>query len=93
MKRVVLLLCLAFLAGASWLVPLAKAQDHFQVGAYGDYFRIDQTGSNISYVVRPSRIPPARLVSAPIASPIFGSKPKSNVQVGASATPSSVMNS
>jgi len=38
MKRVVLLL---FLTG--WLVPLASAQDHFQVGAYGDYFRITQT--------------------------------------------------
>jgi hypothetical protein len=42
MKRVALLL---FLAG--WLVPLASAQDHFQVGAYADYFRISQTKSNM----------------------------------------------
>jgi len=43
MKRVALLL---FLAG--WLVPLASAQDHFQVGAYADYFRISQTNSNMA---------------------------------------------
>lgn len=43
MKRVALLL---FLAG--WLVPLASAQDHFQVGAYGDYFRITQTNTNLA---------------------------------------------
>jgi hypothetical protein len=43
MKRVLLLL---FLAG--WLVPLASAQDHFQVGAYGDYFRITQTSTNMA---------------------------------------------
>jgi len=43
MKRVVLLLFLA-----SWLVPLASAQDHFQVGAYADYFRISQTKTNMA---------------------------------------------
>ncbi len=43
MKRVVLLL---FLAGC--LVPLASAQDHIQVGAYGDYFRITQTGTDMA---------------------------------------------
>jgi hypothetical protein len=43
MKRIALLL---FLAG--WLVPLASAQDHFQVGAYGDYFRISQTNTNMA---------------------------------------------
>ena len=43
MKRVALLL---FLAGC--LVPLASAQDHFQVGAYADYFRISQTKSNMA---------------------------------------------
>src|SRR6266404_3578416 len=43
MKRVALLL---FLAG--WLVPLASAQDHFQVGAYGDYFRLSQTDTNMA---------------------------------------------
>ncbi len=43
MKRVALLL---FLAG--WLVPLASAQDHFQVGAYGDYFRITQTSTDMA---------------------------------------------
>jgi len=42
MKRVALVL---FLAG--WLVPLASAQDHFQAGAYADYFRISQTKSNM----------------------------------------------
>jgi hypothetical protein len=43
MKRVVLLLFLA-----SWLVPLAAAQEHFQVGAYADYFRISQTKTNMA---------------------------------------------
>jgi hypothetical protein len=43
MKRVALLL---FLAG--WLVPLASAQDHIQVGAYADYFRISQTNTNMA---------------------------------------------
>jgi len=43
MKRAALLL---FLAG--WLVPLASAQDHFQVGAYGDYFRVSQTDTNMA---------------------------------------------
>lgn len=43
MKRVALLL---FLAG--WLVPLAKGQDQFQVGAYGDYFRVTQTSTNMA---------------------------------------------
>jgi hypothetical protein len=43
MKRVALLL---FLAG--WLVPLASAQDHIQLGAYADYFHISQTGSNMA---------------------------------------------
>ena len=48
MKRFVLLLCLAFLAWAGWLAPLAKAQDQFQVGAYGDYFRLSQTNTNMA---------------------------------------------
>jgi len=43
MKRFALLLFLA--AG---LVPLASAQDHFQVGAFGDYFRISQTDTNLA---------------------------------------------
>jgi len=43
MKRVALLL---FLAG--WLVPRASAQDEFQVGAYGDYFRLSQTSTNMA---------------------------------------------
>ncbi len=42
MKRVALLL---FLAG--WLVPLVSAQDHVQVGAYADYFRLSQTRNNM----------------------------------------------
>jgi hypothetical protein len=43
MKRVVLLLFLV-----SWLVPLASAQEHLQVGAYADYFRISQTKTNMA---------------------------------------------
>ncbi len=43
MKRVALLL---FLTG--WLVPLASAQDHFQVGAYADFFRVSQTKTNMA---------------------------------------------
>src|SRR5258708_21583084 len=43
MKRVALLL---FLAGG--LVPPAPAQDHLWVGAYGDYFRISQTKTNLA---------------------------------------------
>src|SRR6266849_7899005 len=43
MKRVVLLLFLA-----SWLVPLESAQNHFQVGAYADNFRISQTKTNMA---------------------------------------------
>jgi len=43
MKRVALLLFLA--AG---LVPLARGQDQFQVGAYGDYFRVTQTNTNMA---------------------------------------------
>jgi len=42
MKRLALLL---FLAG--WLVPLASAQDHFQAGAFADYFRVSQTDTNL----------------------------------------------
>jgi len=41
MKRIALAL---FLAGC--IVPLAKAQDQFQAGAYVDYFRISQTKTN-----------------------------------------------
>lgn len=48
MKRMALLLFLAFLAGAGWLAPLAKAQDQYQVGVYGDYFRIEQTNTNMA---------------------------------------------
>src|SRR3954447_5516525 len=55
--------------------------------------RVDHAGSNISYVVRPSRIPPLRAVTAPMASPIRGSKPYPTVHVGASMTPSRLMNS
>ncbi len=43
MKRVALLL---FFTG--WLVPLVSAQDHVQVGAYADYFRLSQTKSNMA---------------------------------------------
>jgi hypothetical protein len=43
MKRFTLVL---FLAG--WIVPAASAQEHFQVGAYADYFRLRQTGTNMA---------------------------------------------
>jgi hypothetical protein len=43
MKRLVMLLGLAVLC-----VPAVKAQDHFEVGAYGDYFRWSQTGTNFA---------------------------------------------
>ncbi len=43
MKRIALLLFLSAL-----LVPLASAQDRFQVGAYGDYFRISQTNTDMA---------------------------------------------
>ena len=48
MKRSALLLCLAFLTGAGWLAPSAKAQDQIQIGAYGDYFRLSQTSTNMA---------------------------------------------
>jgi hypothetical protein len=48
MKRIALLLFLALFAGAGWLVPVASAQDHYQVGAYGDYFHMEQTGTNMA---------------------------------------------
>jgi hypothetical protein len=38
-------------------------------------------------------MPSERSVAAPIAAPICGSKPYSNVHVGASITPSRLMNS
>jgi hypothetical protein len=43
MKRVALLFILA-----AALVPAVAAQDKFQVGAYGDYFRISQTKTNMA---------------------------------------------
>lgn len=43
MKRFALLLLLSAV-----LVPLASAQDRFQLGAYADYFRISQTNSNMA---------------------------------------------
>jgi hypothetical protein len=45
MKRVAISLLL-FIAG--WLAPAASAQDHFQVGAYADYFRLSQTDTNMA---------------------------------------------
>src|SRR3712207_3628140 len=55
--------------------------------------RVDHAGSNIWYVVRPSRMPWQRSVTAPITSSIPGAKPKSAVHLGSSITPSRLMNS
>src|SRR5688572_16951061 len=55
--------------------------------------RADHAGSNISNVVRPSRMASHVSVSRPSASPIRGWNPYSDVHVGASTTPSSDMNS
>src|SRR3954469_2702564 len=55
--------------------------------------RCDQAGSNIWYVVRPSRMPAQPAVMAASCSPICGSNPNSKVQTGASITPSRLMNS
>src|SRR3954468_7583105 len=55
--------------------------------------RVDQAGSNIWYVVRPSRIARQPPVTAARCSPICGSNPKSKVHTGASITPSRLMNS
>ena len=42
MKRFPLLLAV----GAIFLAPVARAQDHVEVGAFVDYFRLHQTGAN-----------------------------------------------
>src|SRR4029079_10781433 len=55
--------------------------------------RVDHAGSNIWYVVRPSRMPWQLPVTLARVSPILGSKPKSKVHSGASITPSRLMNS
>src|SRR5919198_1694201 len=55
--------------------------------------RVDHAGSNISKVLRPSRMPLQRPVTAPMTLSISGRKPYSNVHVGASITPSRLMNS
>src|SRR5580704_6782093 len=55
--------------------------------------RADQAGANSSKVRRPSKIARQVPVTAPMASPILGSKPNSNVQDGFSYTPSRAMNS
>ena len=55
--------------------------------------RVDHAGANISKVRRPSKIARQVPVMAPMASPILGSKPNSNVQDGFSYTPSRAMNS
>lgn len=31
----------------AWLVPLASAQDHGEIGAYGDFFHLQQTDTNL----------------------------------------------
>src|SRR6266568_6605128 len=53
----------------------------------------DHAGANISNVRRPRSKPLQPPMISAMAVPIFGSNSKSNVQVGASITPSSVVNS
>src|SRR5450759_3512363 len=55
--------------------------------------RADHAGANISNVRRPSKIAWHVPVIAPMASPILGSNPNSNVQDGSSKTPSRALNS
>jgi len=43
MTRVALLFILAVVS-----VPVAAAQEHYQVGVYGDYFRVSQTKTNMA---------------------------------------------
>jgi hypothetical protein len=43
MKRLAVLVVLS-----GCLVPLASAQDRLQIGAYGDYFRLSQTNTNMA---------------------------------------------
>jgi hypothetical protein len=38
----------ALLFFAGWFVPLASAQDHIEVGAFADYFRLSQTHTNFA---------------------------------------------
>jgi hypothetical protein len=45
MKRVALLLGLGILCV---MVPAARAQDHIEVGLYGDYYRLSQTDTNFA---------------------------------------------
>jgi hypothetical protein len=44
MKRILFLVLVAGLGVA----PMARAQNHGEVGAFADYFRLDQTGTNFA---------------------------------------------
>jgi len=55
--------------------------------------RPDQAGANISKVLRPNRIAEELPVMPARVSPIFGSKPYSNVKLGSSNRPSRERNS
>src|SRR5262249_25878403 len=69
--------------------------DSFMKGAPGSSsaVRVDQAGANSSKVRRPSKMALLDPMICPMASAILGSKEESNVQGGASITPSNVMNS
>lgn len=43
MKRVLIAVLLM-----AWLVPVAAAQEHGEIGAYGDFFHLSQTGTNLT---------------------------------------------
>jgi hypothetical protein len=43
MKRTALVILLG-----AWLAPAVFAQDHVEIGAYGDYFRLSQTSTNLA---------------------------------------------
>ena len=84
------------LARAGTSVPTTNFSVSLKNGAPGSSSTVRslQAGANISNVVRPEqdRVATASVI-APSVSPIFGSNPNSNVQLGDSKTPSREMNS
>src|SRR5881398_3686429 len=75
--------------------PTTYFGDSFINGAPGSSSAVlaDHAGANISNVRRPRSSALQLPIASAMAVPIVGSNPKSKVQVGASITPSSVVNS